>query len=118
MLFGVHSEDMANALPAPPVDLLTNGADVSPVVLVDLFVGYFHRPVDLLKLLCRNTSRLVSSPLVISPLVIRHVSHPYSITAITFDLKNLILVLSFSWMLFHMFLSCSGLSRPTSKVFF
>lgn len=44
MLVGVHSEDVANELPAPPEDLLTNRADVSSVV--DLFVGYFHRPVD------------------------------------------------------------------------
>ena len=46
---------MANELPAPPVDLLTNGADVSPVV--DLFVGYFHRPVDLLT--CKSYQTLI-----------------------------------------------------------
>ena len=38
MLVGIHSEDVAKE---PPTD----GGDVSPVT--DLFIGYFHRPVDL-----------------------------------------------------------------------
>ena len=43
MLVGIHSEDMANELPAPLVDLLTDGAVVSPV----MFSSLFYRPVGL-----------------------------------------------------------------------
>ena len=36
---------MTNEPPASPVDFLTDGADVS--LVTDLFMGYFHRPIDL-----------------------------------------------------------------------
>ena len=45
VLVGIHSENVANEPPVPPVDLLTHGIDVS--LVTDLFIGYFHRPIDL-----------------------------------------------------------------------
>ena len=45
MFAWIHSEDVADELPSPPEDLLTDGADVSPVS--NLLVGCFHRPIDL-----------------------------------------------------------------------
>ena len=65
MFIGIHSENVADELPARPEDLLTDGADVSQVS--NVLILYFHRPIDLYK-----PSQM--SSLVASLLVIRHLS--------------------------------------------